>query len=72
MADASSWATKPTPKVHDVRSGAGKFDSGFLADKDTEGYAKPKHESGAFPVGGGTETPYAKPTHATGTLITKK
>lgn len=70
--DANSWATKPTPTVHDKASGAGKFDTGFLSDKDEEGCAKPKHAPGTFPVAGESTGPFAKPTHAPGTLIPSK
>ena len=72
MMKASSWADKATPKVHDTASSAGKFDNGFLADKDSAGYAKPAQPAGTFPLSSGECGPMAKPTHAPGTLVTEK
>jgi hypothetical protein len=60
--------------VHDKSSAAGKFDFGFMGegkddDKPTE---KSKQPSGSYPLAEGREEAYAKPTHADGTLITRK
>jgi len=74
MADASSWATKPTPKVHDKASDAGKFDDSFMGSGKNDDTATPKstQPAGSYPIAGGSEGTFAKPTHAAGTLIPNK
>lgn len=70
MSDAGSVKASG---VHAKSSDAGKFDFGFMGNKDDEEkFDVPVHATGAFPIAGGKEEPYAKPTHAPGTYASKK
>lgn len=54
--------------VHCESSGPGKFDFGFMESETKETPMEvPVHATGAYPVAGGREEAYAKPTHAPGT-----
>jgi hypothetical protein len=71
-AKASSWLDSTAGiKAHDERSGAGKFNDGFMGQgvDDDKPTAKTVQPAGVFPIAGGSETPYAKPVHAPDTLI---